>query len=219
MADDTVDTDVPLAVAQDTIVHIKSSNLFYLIHGLNRTVAGLTCVSGANVRPVLEKNEVRHRSHLGPLNRLLSVPVAFQLLHFWLGCCRDFVATHATLDGGNAGYGSSASIDMAVLARYLVIACMDLMAEGNRLNGPWRLARTQDNPDSQGDNDQESDPYRPLSHSFQSIALYSSMASPLMVLLTFRAQFQKSFREDKCGATPLSPNQAPPENSQSSALT
>lgn len=166
MADDTVDTDVPLAVAQDTIVHIKSSNLFYLIHGLNRTVAGLTCVSGANVRPVLEKNEVRHRSHLGPLNRLLSVPVAFQLLHFWLGCCRDFVATHATLNGGNAGYGSSASIDVAILARYLVITRVDLMAEGNRLSGIRRLARkSQSYSDSYDREGQQACPDQPLFHS------------------------------------------------------
>ncbi len=166
MADDTVDTDVPLAVAQDTIVHIKSSNLFYLIHGLNRTVAGLTCVSGANVRPVLEKNEVRHRSHLGPLNRLLSVPVAFQLLHFWLGCCRDFVATHATLNGGNAGYGSSASIDVAILARYLVITRVDLMAEGNRLCGARRLARKSESySDSYDREGQQACPDQPLFHS------------------------------------------------------
>lgn len=165
MADDAVDADLPLAVARDTIVHIQSSNLFYLLHGFDRPVAGLTSDSGANVRPMLKKDKVGHRSRPVPLDRLLSVPVAFQLLHFWLICCCDLVATHATLDRGNAGYGSSPRIKVAVLTRYFVITCMDLMAEGNRLNGPRRLARkSQSHSDSYDKEGQQAYPDQPLFH-------------------------------------------------------
>ena len=104
-------------------------------------MAGLTSDSGANVRPVLKKDEIGHRSGFVPLDGQLSVPVAFELLNFWLGCRRDFVATHATLDGWNARYRSSTSIDVAVLARDFVITCMDFMTERNRLKWSRRLVR------------------------------------------------------------------------------
>jgi hypothetical protein len=165
MADDAVDADLPLAVARDTIVHIQSSNLFYLLHGFDRPVAGLTRDSGANVRPMLKKDKVGHRSRLVPLDRLLSVPVASELLYFWLGCCRDFVATHTTLDRRNAGYGSSPRIKVAVLTGYFVITCMNLMAERNRLNGPRRLARkSQSHSDSYDKEGQQADPDQPFLH-------------------------------------------------------
>jgi hypothetical protein len=165
MADDAVDTDLPLAVARDAIIHIQSPNLFYLLHGFNRTVAGLTGESGANVRPVLKKNEIGHRSGLSPLNGLLSVPVAFQFLYFRLICSCDFVATHAALNRGNASYGSSASINMTVLTRDFVIARMDLMAERNRLNGPRRLTKkTQSHSDGYDKEGQQACPYQPLFH-------------------------------------------------------
>lgn len=184
MADDAVDTDLPLAVAGDTIIHIQSSNLFYLLHGLDRPMAGLACDFRANVRPMLKKDKVGHRSRLAPLNRLLSVPVAFQLLHFWLVCRRDFVAPHATLDGGNAGYGSSASIDVAILARYLVITRVDLMAEGNRLNGSRCPAgKSQSHSDGYDKEGQQACPDQPLFHSKLFLAEASYVGDQLMDLL------------------------------------
>jgi hypothetical protein len=165
MADNAVDTDLSLTVARDAIVHIQSPNLFYLLHSFNRTVAGLTGESGANVRPMLKKDEVRHRSRLGPLNRFLSVPVAFQLLHFRLICRCDFVATHTALDRGNTGYGGPARIDVTVFARDLKITRVNLMVEGNGLNGRRRLARkSQSHSDSYDKEGQQAYPDQPLFH-------------------------------------------------------
>lgn len=133
MADDAVDARLPLPVAPDTVVHVQSSHLSYLLRSFNGTVASLTSKTGPNVWPVLEVNIIGHGGNFDPLDGLPALPVTSQFLHFWITGGGDFVAPHAALSRRNTRYGGPPGINVAVLTGDMVIAGMNFMVEGDRL--------------------------------------------------------------------------------------
>lgn len=164
MTDHTVDTDLFFTVASQTLAHDQSVRLGFL-HCFDRAVTGLTLDTGPNMRPVLEEHKIRHRSYFDPLDRLLLIPVILQLLDFGLVRCGNLMTTHAALDRRDTRHTGAPGIAMAVLARYFVITCVDLMAEGDRLNGARRLARkSQSHSDSYDKEGQQAYPDQPLFH-------------------------------------------------------
>lgn len=130
-----VEACLTFPMTRQAFAHAQIHDLTRLIHRLYGTVTGLTCNPRVNMWPVLEVNEIRHRSDLLPLDGFLLLPVLLQLLHLGLICSRNLVAPHASLDRRDAGHRGSTGKRMAVLAGNLEIPCMDLMAEGNGLIG------------------------------------------------------------------------------------
>lgn len=133
MAGDTVDTRFLLPVAGQTLVHIQSIHLYGLLHRLDRAMTGLALDAGSDMGPVLKKNKIRHRGDFDPLDRLLPVPVILEFLDLRLVRRGNLMTTHAPLNRRYPGYCGPAGIAVAVLARYLKIPGVNLMAETDRL--------------------------------------------------------------------------------------
>ena len=120
-----------------TPLHPHRGNPGDSIHGFYRAVAFLTFQSRFNMPLVREVNEIRQIVYLDPWNGLTIFPVADKLQYFrpFADTRYRFVAPHALANAGNASNGCFVRVDVAVLARYLVIGCMYCVTEFDGLDG------------------------------------------------------------------------------------
>jgi hypothetical protein len=86
------------------------------------------------MRRVLEIDIVRQRGYLYPTDRLLLVPINLQFFDFRFVRRRYLMTTHAALHCRDARHTRAPGIDVTVLAGYLVISCVDLVAESDGLD-------------------------------------------------------------------------------------
>jgi len=122
---------VSLLMAIDTPGHSHRCNTGNTVHRLDGTVAFLAGDACSYVSLVRKVNEIRDVVHLDPGNRLTIVPVRHQLRYLrTLSYARHgTVTTHALADTRHAGYRRLVRVDVAVLARNLIVRCMHRVAE------------------------------------------------------------------------------------------
>ena len=122
---------VSLRMATDTPGHSHRCNTGNTVHRLDGTVALLAGEACFYVSLVRKVNEIRDVVHLDPGNRLTIFPVRHQLHYLrTLSYARHgIVATHALADTRHTGYRRPVRVDVAVLARNLIVRCMHRVAE------------------------------------------------------------------------------------------
>lgn len=118
-------------MAIDAPGHSQRSNPRDAVHGLDGSVAFLTFDVCFYVPLMCEVNEIGDIVHLDPWYRFTLFPVGVQLEDFRLlaHVGQGFMATHALADAGDAGDRCRVRIDVAVLARNLIVRCMHLVTE------------------------------------------------------------------------------------------
>ena len=106
------------------------------IHGFNGTVTFLAREAGLDMPFVREVNKVGNIVYFDPRYRLAIFPVGGQLHNFrtFANAGHRVVTPHAFADARHAGDRCSVGINMAVLARNLIVRGMYRMAERDRLN-------------------------------------------------------------------------------------
>ena len=117
--------------------HFHRCNARYSVHCFDRTMTFLTRETGLYMPLVREVNKVGDVVYLYPRYRLTIFPVGGQLHD--LGTLADagqrVVTAHAFADAWYAGDGRPVGVDMATLARNLVVRGMNCVAEFDRLDG------------------------------------------------------------------------------------
>ncbi|MCZ6640804.1 MAG: hypothetical protein O7F71_04465 [Gammaproteobacteria bacterium] len=98
-------------------------------HGFDGPVTGLAFNAGQHVALVREVNKIRQIMNFDPRYGFLVVPIVHQFAYLrTLGCDLD-MTTDAFRDTGYAGGNGTTCLGVAIHARDLVVACMDLVAE------------------------------------------------------------------------------------------
>ncbi len=125
-----------LRMAIDTPGHSHRCNSGNPIHRLDRTVAFLAGEARFYVSLVREVHEVGDIVHLDPGDRLTIFPIRGQFhdLRTFPHARYGLVTSHALADARHTGNGRFVRIDVAVLARNLIVRGMYRMAERDRLN-------------------------------------------------------------------------------------
>jgi hypothetical protein len=123
--------NVSLRMAIDTPWHSHRCNTGHTIHRFDRAVAflaGEPCFYMSLVRKV---NEVRKVVNFNPRDRLSVLPVRGQLqdLRAFAYARYGIVTPHALADARHAGYRRPVCINVAVLARNLIVRCMHRVTE------------------------------------------------------------------------------------------
>ncbi len=101
------------------------------IHRLDRTVAFLTSEARSYMSFVREVYEVGDIVHLDPGDRLTIFPIRGQFhdLRTFPHARYGLVTSHALADARHTGNGRFVRIDVAVLARNLIVRCVHHMTE------------------------------------------------------------------------------------------
>jgi hypothetical protein len=129
-----IDNRLMLSMTVQAPAHIDFDRSSDTRHCSHITVAARAEESGANMHHVREIDMVRHMVHPDPGNRFFFSPVHHQLFYFRGVLSNEQVAGPAVRNCGNAGNARLRSIAVTEEARNAVVACMYLMAEGNRLD-------------------------------------------------------------------------------------
>ena len=127
---------VSFRVAVDTPGHSHRCNTGNTVHRFDRTVAFLAGEARFDMSLVCEVNEVGDVVHFYPGDGLTILPVSGQLqdLRAFAYGRYELVTTHALANARDAGNGRLVRIDVAVLARNLVVRCMHFVTEFNWLD-------------------------------------------------------------------------------------
>ena len=142
MAGPTVDAGFAFQMTIDALLHAENSTLAHSFHRLHLPMASLASYLRGYVSFVAKINEIRQIIDLDPFCRSPLFPKMDQLLNFRLLFPDVFVASHAKLHGRYACNNGAAGVDMAVKTVDLVVACVKLVAEIDRLHRR-RLARVE----------------------------------------------------------------------------
>ncbi len=136
MACVAIDARVVISVASDTIRHISElERRCDFAHRLNFAVAFLAGNVLHDVRLMIEIDKVRQHIYLCPPDRHLLIPGLADLLNLGLRRRNKLMASDAGLHRWNHCSFSSASSAVAVLTAHLIVPCMNLVAESDRLAG------------------------------------------------------------------------------------
>ncbi len=122
-----------LTVAGKTIAHIQFAVLIDFVHRFDRAVAICALEAFANMPLVREESMIGQGMDALPFDRFTRVVSFCQLNDVWLVNGDDGMAIHAHIHCGHRGVPGVFHRAVTVHARYMVIACVDLVAEGNRL--------------------------------------------------------------------------------------
>ncbi len=127
---------VSFRVAIDAPGHPQCCNTGNAVHCLYRTVTFLTCEARPDVALMREVNKVRNIVNFNPRYRFTIFPVGGQLhdLRTFADTGHGLVTSHAFADAGYAGNRRPVGIDVAVLARNLVVRGMYRVTEFDGLN-------------------------------------------------------------------------------------
>ncbi len=122
---------VSLRMAIDTPGHPHRCNTGNTVHRLDRTVAFLAGEARFYMSLVRKVHEVGDVMHFNPGDRLTILPVRGQLQDFgtFAYARHGLVTTHALADARHSGNRRPVRIDVAVLARNLIICCMHRVTE------------------------------------------------------------------------------------------
>ena len=134
MACPAIDARIIIPVASDAIRHIRElERRCDFAHRLNFAVAFLAGDVLPNMRLMIEIDEVWKDIYLCPPNRHLLIPGFADLLNLGFRGSNKLVASDAGLHRRNHGSFSPACTAVAVLAVHLIVPCVNLMAERDRL--------------------------------------------------------------------------------------
>ncbi len=125
-----------LRMTIDAPWHPHWCNAGNTVHCFDRTVTFLALETGLDMPFVREVNKVGNIVYFDPRYRLAIFPVGGQLdnLRTFANAGYRVVAAHALADTRYAGDGCPVGINMAVLARNLVVRGVYRVAEFDRLN-------------------------------------------------------------------------------------
>ncbi len=134
MACPAIDARIVVPMASDAIRHVRElERRCDLAHRLNFTVTFLAGDVFHNVRLMIEIDKVREHIYLCPPNRHLLLPCFADLLNLRSRRRNKLMASDAGLHRRNHRSFSSARTAVAILAAHLIVPCMNLMAECDRL--------------------------------------------------------------------------------------
>ncbi len=129
-----IDTGLMLFMTAQAPAHLYLMRAGYARHSCHIPMAGDTGEACADMHHVREIDEVRHPVDPHPRDRFFILPVGHELLDLRGVLGYEQVASPAVgnrRDAGNRRFGSGA---MTEQARNSVVAGMDLVTEGDRLN-------------------------------------------------------------------------------------
>ncbi len=133
MARPAIGARLILLVAAETPAHPDLDRPRDARHGRDVAVAVGTDAAGPDVHHVREIDMVRHPIDPDPGDRLLVFPVRHKLLDFRRILRNEQMAGPAVGNSGNAGGRGLGRCAVAKKTRNAVVACVDFVAEGNRL--------------------------------------------------------------------------------------
>lgn len=118
-------------MAIDTPGHFQCHNTGNAVHCLYRAMTFLTLEVRLDVPLMRKVNKIGHIVHFDPRYRFTIFPVGVQLDDFRLlaHVGQGLMATYALANAGDAGDWCRVRIDVAVLARNLIVRCMHLVTE------------------------------------------------------------------------------------------
>ena len=127
---------VSLRVTIDAPRHPHRRNTGNTVHGLHGTVTFLTREARPDVPLVCEVHKIGNIVHFYPRYRFTIFPVCGQLqdLRTFADAGYEIVTSHTFTNAGDTGNRRPVCIDVAVLARNLIVRCMHLVTEFDGLN-------------------------------------------------------------------------------------
>jgi len=128
--------DVFLRMAFDAPGHSHCCNSGDAIHSFDWSVAFLAGEARLDMPLMRKVNKIGHIVHFDPRYRFTIFPVCHQLqnLRLFADAGYRLVTSNAFANTGDAGDRCRVRIDVAVLARNLIVRCMHLVTEFDWLN-------------------------------------------------------------------------------------
>jgi len=123
-----------LPVTGDAVPHVQSSGLVDSFHTFHWPMTGLALNAFEHVGLVAEIYKVRHIVYSNPLEGMTGFIFLPQLDNMCFAGSYDIMAPHADIHGRHRGMRRSLGIGVTVQAGNFIVARVNFMAEGNRLN-------------------------------------------------------------------------------------